>query len=416
MKELFIYILEVIVCSGVMLGAYILLLERRVPFIVCRRYLLGINIFAMLIPLIKIPVWVAETTEITGIISVGELPFQAEIIATPTMDPLSIIGIVYLIGTMIMIAIVVRQTLRIRRLDREAQISDNGKIRIARTSSQISSFSFSDTIYIGNNVCDDELGAIIAHETSHIIHKHLNERAQMEAIKVFCWWNPFVWIVSSKLIEVQEFEADADVIRQGYNIQTYIHIIFKQLFGYSPDITSGLRNSLTKKRFTMMTTNKKSRYALLRIAGTVPIVAALFVAFSFTTKAAEAPDANSIVQQNAVTITPSDDDTPFLIVDVMPTFQNGDVSVFREWVNKQMKYPVEALEKDISGRVICSFIVEKDGSISSLKIIQSPDESLSKEVKRTINTSPKWTPGSQNGQVARVQHTLSVDFRSTKTQ
>ncbi len=77
-----------------------------------------------------------------------------------------------------------------------------------------------------------------------------------------------------------------------------------------------------------------------------------------------------------------------------------------------MKFPAEALEAGIQGRVVASFVVEADGTVSSVRIIQSPDPILSREVVRVLAASPKWTHGSKGGEPVRVKYTLPVDFRA----
>ena len=69
----------------------------------------------------------------------------------------------------------------------------------------------------------------------------------MESLKALLWWNPFAWIAARRLIETEEFEADSDVLEGGYDRELYMNAIFRQLFGYSPEIANGLRDSLTKK-------------------------------------------------------------------------------------------------------------------------------------------------------------------------
>lgn len=107
----------------------------------------------------------------------------------------------------------------------------------------------------------------------------------MELMKALLWWNPFAWIAARRLTEAEEFEADNDVLSSGYDRAEYMQTIFRQLFGYSPEIANGLRNSLTKKRFKMMTKQTKSRHGLLRLAGTLPAVIGLLCAFGFTSRA-----------------------------------------------------------------------------------------------------------------------------------
>lgn len=76
-----------------------------------------------------------------------------------------------------------------------------------------------------------------------------------------------------------------------------------------------------------------------------------------------------------------------------------------------MKFPREALESGVEGRVLASFVVEADGSVGSVRIIRSPHPVLSREVVRALAESPRWTPGSQNGEPVRVKYTVPVDFR-----
>lgn len=98
-------------------------------------------------------------------------------------------------------------------------------------------------------------------------------------------------------------------------------------------------------------------------------------------------------------------------LDVMPKFEQGGLPEFRRWVMQAVKYPSEALDAGIQGRVVASFVVEADGSVSSVRIIRSPDPVLSREVVRALAESPKWTPGSRDGEPVRVKYTLPVDFR-----
>lgn len=100
----------------------------------------------------------------------------------------------------------------------------------------------------------------------------------------------------------------------------------------------------------------------------------------------------------------------FLVVEQMPTFEGGDINHFRAWIGQQIHYPAEALAKKISGRVIVSFVVEKDGSMTEARVLRTPDTLLSQEVLRVLAASPKWQPGMQRGEVVRVKYTVPIDF------
>ncbi|MBQ7310345.1 MAG: TonB family protein [Alistipes sp.] len=105
------------------------------------------------------------------------------------------------------------------------------------------------------------------------------------------------------------------------------------------------------------------------------------------------------------------EDPPFTTVEQMPTFQGGDLITFNRWVMSQIRYPEIAQQNGIQGLVLVTFIVEIDGSLSNIKVIQSPDTSLTAEAVRVISNSPKWEPGRQRNHPVRVMFTMPVNFR-----
>ena len=288
MKTLAIYALEVLACSGVLLAAYAILLDRRVRFGWCRAYLLASTLLAAVIPLLRIPVWPGKVIEVAPTVALPEAEWTAEVVeeAAPAVTPEAICLAVYLIGVGLVAGVMLWQVVRIRRLRRGAAITRTERFTLVRTPQRIASFSFFRSIYVWDQIPAGELQAIVAHEASHVAHRHSAERVAMECMKAALWWNPFVWLAARRLTEAEEFEADSDVLAEGYDIEHYMKTIFRQLFGYSPEIANGLRNSLTKKRFKMMTTQTKGRHSLLRLAGTLPALIGLLCAFSFTTRAA----------------------------------------------------------------------------------------------------------------------------------
>ena len=105
-----------------------------------------------------------------------------------------------------------------------------------------------------------------------------------------------------------------------------------------------------------------------------------------------------------------EEDQPFIKVEKMPTFRGGDLNQFRNWVQGRLRYPQIAQENGISGRVTLSFVVERDGSVTNIQVLQSPDRSLAEEATRVVGNSPKWEPGMQSNKPVRVKYTLPVVF------
>ncbi len=101
-------------------------------------------------------------------------------------------------------------------------------------------------------------------------------------------------------------------------------------------------------------------------------------------------------------------------VEKMPTFQGGDLQKFALWVYQNMKYPQEAVDKKIQGRVIVEFVVAKDGTVSSTKVLNNAPEILSAEAERVIKSSPKWEAGEHKGKKVNVKFVIPVVFKVTK--
>ena len=100
----------------------------------------------------------------------------------------------------------------------------------------------------------------------------------------------------------------------------------------------------------------------------------------------------------------------FEVVEQMPSFPGGSGALM-QYLSKNIKYPPVAEENGIQGRVVCSFVVERDGSVSDVRILKGVDPSLDKEAIRVVSAMPKWIPGRQNGQMVRVKYNLPVTFR-----
>ncbi|HOM63152.1 MAG TPA: energy transducer TonB [Dysgonamonadaceae bacterium] len=100
----------------------------------------------------------------------------------------------------------------------------------------------------------------------------------------------------------------------------------------------------------------------------------------------------------------------FVVVENQPEFPGGQAAMMK-FLSENIKYPVIAQENGIQGRVICNFVVERDGSITDVQVVRGVDPSLDKEAVRVIQSMPKWKPGMQRGKPVRVRFTLPVVFR-----
>lgn len=464
------------------------LLERRTAFLHCRLYLIGAMMLAALIPALSIPVWTGETLYMAADPVAAAAPAAADA-GTPSL-PVAVTLFLYALGVLLSFGAMIAQIVRIRRLRHGARTIRRADCDIVLTQADISSFSFFRTVYLHDAIPESDMAAVVAHELSHIRHRHSAERIVMECVKALLWWNPFVRIAARRLAEVEEYEADRDVLTQGYDPSEYIATIFKTQFGYSPDIANGLRDSLTKKRFQMMTKHSGDSRALLRLAGIPPLLLLLLVSFAFTTRATEirvtpasAVDTILLAQdgtilhdpQNAIqTIATSTDrigdterkqvrittgsegsvyvsmtstapadkvrsqqqiqvvsahavrknDLPqeryrkakgeadvYLVAEKMPLFEGkGTLQDFQHWVDAR------AAEYDRSGKVILTFVVEKNGSVAEVQVLDTPDPAMGEAAARIVASSPAWKAGTIDGEPVRVRYTLPVRCGKTDPQ
>lgn len=291
MNAVLAYIAGLVVCSGLFIGFYRIALHQHASFRAARFFLFFALAAAAVIPALDIPVWKSApivitpmNVPVTAYETAAALP-AAAVADAPDYWQYALWG-VYGLGIAALVAAMGMQAVWIWRIRRRSEIFPVGEYEVAFFEDERPSFSFLSTVYVGRETPPDEMQQIILHETSHIRHRHSAEKIVMEILKAIMWFNPFAWLASRLLSEVHEFEADRDVLEGGFTVEEYLPVIFKQVFGYTPEISAGLANSLTKKRFKMMTKNfKRGKYSWLRTAGVLPIAAGMLMLFGFTKQA-----------------------------------------------------------------------------------------------------------------------------------
>ena len=305
------FIVESLICSGLFLVLYRWMLAKKVSFRLCRVYLIVTMVLSVTIPMMDVPLYPSENlnrisewtlfsfddfstvpvvTEEAVAVNQNSEAIKAEAstqITGRSIDLKLILAILYTLVGVVSLALLAYNTARIYRLRSKSKLTYEEDYTLAEHEDIKTPFSFIRTIFMGFNYEPQERRQILTHEASHVRHRHSYERLFMSVLRSIFWFNPFFWMAEKDLEEVQEWEADKDVLDEGWNLKTYRTTIFKQLFGYNPDITCGLNHSLTKQRFIMMTQSHRGKGAWLRLAATIPVIAATFFAFGCGTKQAE---------------------------------------------------------------------------------------------------------------------------------
>ena len=110
-----------------------------------------------------------------------------------------------------------------------------------------------------------------------------------------------------------------------------------------------------------------------------------------------------------IEIEEEDDEEFFMVVENMPEFPGGDLGLMK-YIQKNVKYPAIAKEYNITGKVYVSFIVDKKGSVTNVKIVRGVDKNLDAEAMRVVKSLPKYKPGKQRGKSVRVMFTIPINF------
>jgi len=365
------------------------------------------------------------------------------------------------------------QLLRIIRKGEHTQLDNNIRLTV-HSDHRIAPFSWMKNIVVSLTDMNEAGDTILLHEQAHIRHYHSLDLLLAELCILFQWYNPAVWLLYRELQHIHEYEADQSVINHGINAKQYQLLLIKKAVGtrlYS--MANSMNHSNLKKRITMMLQKKSNAWARLKYAYVLPLAAITMMAFarpeisetlngisnakvSHLIWKVNPPEAekfspevlavidpapsvmptgeqsllseniqtdgmpvqtNAPAESTAVSLIPSSstvrqvpDTTIFVIVEESPEFPGGDPARLA-FIEQNVRYPKQAQEEGIQGRVALQFVVEKDGSITNVEILRGVDPELDVEALRVVRAMPKWIPGKQKGQPVRVRFTLPITFR-----
>ena len=340
------------------------------------------------------------------------------------MSVLSIISLVYLAGVVICLLRVAIGILSSEILchRRSRALADGSHLVI--TDRNYAPFSWRNYIVISRKDYEANGAMIITHEQAHVRHHHSFDLILAQLFCAFQWFNPAAWMLKRSLMEVHEYEADASVLDSGFDERRYqICLVRAALQGSFATTTNNFANCSTKKRIVMMNRHSTNPWARLRVLLMLPAVA-----LSVTVASASNQDVKVAEKQNLTAVIieekngkvdsssinlPAAPDDVFMVVEDVPEFPGGAAALL-EFLRKNINYPTECRKNRVEGRVLVSFIVEKDGSITNPFITLGADPLLDAEALRVVSLMPNWKPGYQRGEAVRVQYTVPINFRLSK--
>lgn len=407
-----LYLFQVIIYTGLLCLVYILFLRNKPMHGFNRVYLLNAAILPLLLPFIRFPQMQQQLKRVNY--TEFRLP---EITVSPTQQPtiyhtLHTVWIVYLVISLILTCVFVWHWYKLKRIvDIHTKEQQDGYVLIAN--SGYGPGSWFKYVFLPGGVQNK---AIIEHERAHVQLGHSWDTVLLNALQCILWPNVFLHWLRKELVLVHEFQADA-VVKEDSD--TYAALLVSNIFGRCtlPGTHSFIVHPI-KRRIMML---KKRSSVLPRIVATVLTLGAtgflllnVIALQSCKEKNWELEKKNAVEgtfqsEEQTVKFT-METDEPLTKAEVMPEFKGGSAELM-QYMSQNLKYPKEAIEKNLQGRVIVNFVVEDDGSISSAAVAKSPDPLLSEAALAMVNSMPAWTPGLDHGKQVAVKYALPIMFK-----
>ena len=446
MIDFLIYDLKVAGLIVVFYMFYRLLLSKETFHRVNRIVLLATAVASFILPLCVITMHKTVTLNAVPSVSVGDV--QTELATVESTVPLwQQAVILYIIGVLAVLSYIVASVWKVVMLINrsEKHLLEDGITLCVTGNAALAPFSWMHYIVMNRSDYEQQDAAILAHERGHIRLHHSWDVLLVDTLTALQWFNPAMWMLRQDLRAIHEYEADGAVLSQGINARQYQYLLITKaasIGGYS--IANGITHSTLKNRIHMMLHKKSQGSHLLKLLALLPIVGTALALNAETVTdvvyqqpqkkiikkgkknatikmgpineivvVEQAPDAQKEVKPvempNAMKVKKAEKEA-FDVVEQMPQFPGGP-SALMQFLSSNVKYPKEAYEKNVQGRVIASFVVEKDGSITEAVIRKSIDPLLDAEALRVIGSMPKWEPGMQNGEAVRVKYTVPITFK-----
>jgi TonB family protein len=427
MNAWLLHIFESTVCVFLLFPVYWFFLRKETFFRVNRYYLLWMLFFSMLAPLLPFSRGSVSPSSLVIVLDpVLITPARVQQTLAENLKWTEIIAVVYITGVVIFFLRFVLQLVQLFLITRRFGIRKDAGKRLVFTDRGYSPFSFFNLVYINNGMIPaGSLPAIMEHENIHIRQKHTLDMILIEMAAIVQWFNPLVWMAGREMKIIHEYLADEGVLKSGISHNKYQQMILDETMGVRVNgLTNNFNVSILKKRIVMMTKSKSTKWSVSKLLFVIP--ALLLAGFLLTSgtlsntvgaKTQLTPGIISQISSPAVDTVkkevPADNsgngEEVFTIVENQPEYTGGDEARVK-FLQANIKYPEDALKAGIHGTVFVTFVVEKDGKITHVKVLRGIGKSCDEEAYRVVKMMPNWIPGKMKGKNVAVQYTLPIKF------
>ncbi|MEI7500332.1 MAG: M56 family metallopeptidase [Bacteroidota bacterium] len=433
MSTLLLYLIKSTLCLSLLYTVYWLFLRRETFFQLNRLYMLTMVLFSMLFPLFPFHLTFSDSSAIIVMLlePVMITPEKMEQTLKSKLGWIEIASVVYFTGLIIFILRLAVQLIQLHLIARRFGVIERLGHRLVFVGRGYSPFSFFNLVFINESMVPaGSLPTILEHERVHIRQVHSLDMIMLELATILQWFNPFIWLAGREMKNIHEYLADEGVLQNGISRSTYQQMILDETMGIRVnDLTNNFNVSLLKKRIAMMTKPKSKTWAKSKILIALPVLLALF--FTLTARSfsnsLEAPVPGSPVltpahslndpviqdkskqetQVKTVPVKQGNDENK--TIDKMPSFSGGHDALIK-FLIANIKYPEEAMKKNVQGKVFVHFVVRSDGSITDVKIQRGIGGGCDEEALRVVKMMPKWNPGEDKGKPVAVVTVLPIKF------
>lgn len=453
------YFLKINVAIALFYAFYRLFFYKDTFFHWRRTALLCFFAISLLYPLLNIQGWVKAHEPMVAMADLYATIILPEQAITPQQEStinwqvrlILFIRFIYWSGVLLLATHFLIQLSSIIRLHIQCAKNTVQGVRVHILKKENGPFSFFRWIFIyPQSHSESEISEIITHEETHARQYHSVDALISELMCICCWFNPFIWLMKREVRGNLEYMADHQVLQTGHDSKSYqYHLLGLAHHKAAANLSNSFNVLPLKNRIKMMNKRRtkeigRTKYImflplaiLLMIVSNIEIVARTTEQFAremteqvrtqvipqpetaktsqLPAKEVQKPTFSQDKKVKEISVTQSKnvpDSVVFEVVEKMPAFPGG-MKALMEYLSKNVRYPTEAYAKGIQGRVIVSFVVTKDGSISDVKVARSVDPYLDKEAVRVISAMPKWKPGMQRGKEVNVRFAVPVSFKQT---
>lgn len=418
METFFAYLIKSSVCILFYELFYRLFLRGETFHRLNRMILLMSLVLSLLLPLLDVSGWFSFAGQ-DGAMPVTELTFSLQelVVDQRTAGLLEHQGIaawavifgVYLAGIILLLLknlLVYVYLHRLLKRCRQEQTAD-GQVYY-RCPDRMGPFSWLGRVVLSSADDGPLTDCILAHERAHAALGHSFDLLLVELFLCFQWFNPAAWWLKKDLRLVHEYEADRYVLASGFDARAYQLLLIRKSVGPKLyNMVHSFNNYSLKKRITMMMKRKSKFWTQAKSLYVLPLGGFVLALFACVDGKKPTVEESQSVETREMTVKEKPDDSVASYVD--PSFPGGDVACMK-WLSENVKYPAEAVEKGIKGRVIVQFVVTKDGKITDAEVARSVDPLLDAEALRAIRSMPDWEPAQRDGQNIAVKYSLPIAF------